>query len=34
MLDEELVLKIPKTIHLAEYNIENMKQELEIASIC
>lgn len=34
MLDEQLVLKIPKTIHLAEYNIENMKQELEITSIC
>ena len=29
-----MVLKIPKTIYLEEYNIENMKQELEITSIC
>ena len=34
MLDEQLVLKIPKQVFLKEYNIEKMKQELEIVSIC
>jgi len=34
MLEENMVMKIPKNIYLEEYNIESMKQELEIASIC
>jgi hypothetical protein len=34
MLNEQLVLKIPKQIYLDEHNIESMKQELEITSIC
>jgi vacuole morphology and inheritance protein 14 len=34
MLDEQLVLKIPKQIYLNEYNIESMKEDLEITSIC
>ena len=34
MLGEDMVMKIPKSIQLSQYNIESMKQELEISSIC